>query len=190
MKQILIVFFSIIFFTGCFHVWLPSNSVTTVLLFLIYLSYRNCDSIYKIPLRIIAIGFLLSWISCKIYRRQSFVDSFLAIPEYYAIILYFLFKGSRITFKNAEKALMLLVLLFEVMFISQHYLYLIGINFMHIPEWSWAEESGLRMRAYASGLYSIGIFMGLTAPGEKTEFNTYRKNICIRIYSKHFFLVN
>lgn len=160
MKQILIVFFSIILFTGCFHVWLPSYSVTTVLLFLIYLFYRNCDSIYKLPLRIIAIGFLLSWISCKIYRGQSFIDSFLAVPEYYAILLYFLFKGCRITFKNAEKALTLLVLVYDIMFISQHYLYLYGINFMHIPEWS--EGETLRMRAYASGLYSIGIFMGLT----------------------------
>ena len=160
MKQILIVFFSIILFTGCFHVWLPSYSVTTVLLFLIYLFYRNCDSIYKLPLRIIAIGFLLSWISCKIYRGQSFIDSFLAVPEYYAILLYFLFKGCRITFKNAEKALALLVLVYDIMFISQHYLYNVGINFMHIPEWSLGET--LRMRAYASGLYSIGIFMGLT----------------------------
>lgn len=160
MKQILIVFLSIILFTGCFHVWLPSNSITTVLLFLIYLLYRNFDSVYRLPLRIIAIGFLLSWISCKIYRGQSFIDSFLAIPDYYAILLYFLFKGCRITFKNAEKALVLLVILFDVMFITQHFLYKIGINFMHIPEWSMGGT--LRMRAYASGLYSIGLFIGLT----------------------------
>lgn len=160
MKQILIVFLSIILFTGCFHVWLPSYSVTTVLLLLIYLFYRNCDSIYKLPLRIITIGFLLSWISCKIYRGQSFIDSFLAVPEYCAILLYFLFKGCRITFKNAEKALVLLVPLYDVMFISQHFLYSAGINFMHIPEWSMGGT--LRMRAYASGLYSIGIFLGLT----------------------------
>lgn len=162
MKQFLIVISSIIFFTGCFNVWLPSNSVTTILLCLIYLFFRRCHSIYKVQLRIIVLGFLLSWISCYIYREQSFVESFLAIPEYYALFLYFLFKGYKISPENGEKALICLILLFDVMFIAQYYLYSYGINFMNIPEWSFGEEGGLRMRACACGLYSIGIFMGLT----------------------------
>ena len=95
----------------------------------------------------------------------------MAIPYYLGILFYFYLKYKDKSYQDMEQLLVKFILVYDLMFICQHFLYSVGINFMHIPEW--AEGDQLRMRAITSGFYSLGLFLGLV----KLECKCYNKRL-------------
>lgn len=126
---------------------------------------------YKTAFIFIFGGLLCSFISSYINRGQTFIESFMAIPYYLGILFYFYLKYKDKSYQDMERLLVKFILVYDLMFICQHFLYSMGINFMHIPKWS--EGGQLRMRAIASGFYSLGLFLGLV----KLECKCYNKRL-------------
>lgn len=126
---------------------------------------------YKTAFIFIFVGLACSFISSYINRGQTFLESFMAIPYYLGILFYFYLKYKNKSYQEMEQLLVKFILVYDLMFICQHFLYSVGINFMHIPKWSEGEQ--LRMRAIASGFYSLGLFLGLV----KLECKCYNKRL-------------
>lgn len=156
MIQIVFIFLICCNFLGVFEI--PHAVKTLVLLYVATLGIKR-KTPYKVAFLFILVGLICSFISSYINRGQTIFESFMAIPYYLGLLFYFYLKYKNQSFIDMEHFLIKLIIIYDLMFICQHFLYGMGINFMHIPEWSEGEQ--LRMRAMSSGLYSLGLFLGL-----------------------------
>lgn len=166
MIQLIFVFLICCNFLGVFEI--PHVVKTVVLLYVAALGIKR-KTPYKVAFLFILVGLICSFISSYINRGQTIFESFMAIPYYLGLLFYFYLKYKNRSFIDMEHFLIKLIIIYDLMFICQHFLYGMGINFMHIPKWSEGEQ--LRMRAMSSGLYSLGLFLGLV----KLECKTYTK---------------
>lgn len=111
------------------------------------------------------VGIFCSLVSCKYFRGQSFIESLKVLPYFLGICFYFLLKNKKVTPQIVEKSLLILIWIFDVLYIAQYYLLPYGYNFLGIDDWMIKEGSelgGTRLRVMSSGLYIVGLFYGLS----------------------------
>ena len=156
----------LLFFLFCnsfFGTFMIPGAVTTPCLILCAFYGAKNKTMYKNSFVLMGVGLVCMLMSCWIYRGQTPIDTVRAMPAYFGILFYFFLKRQNVGLHSAEKILVFLIWTFDIMYIAQYYLIGYGINFMNIDEWMFSdEEGGNRLRAMSSGLYSLGIFYGLT----------------------------
>lgn len=139
-------------------------SVIAILIYGLF-SATKVTSIYKKVFILFFIGIIGATISCKVYRGQSFLDSIKAMQFYYGILFYFILKANKVNLKTVEDALLILICVLDILYISQYYLLPYGYNFLGIDDWMIGEGSemgGTRLRVMSSGLYLVGLMYGLS----------------------------
>lgn len=143
-------------------VQVPNELNIAILFFLWYKGYKKY-SIYKKSFNLIFIGLVCSTLSCWFYRGQTPFESFEGLFYYYGILFYFFLKWKEFSLKEVEKALIVLVLTFDILYIVQFHLIDYGINFINFQDWMLNDQAvgGNRLRVLSSGLYNLGIFLGL-----------------------------
>lgn len=161
---------------------IPSN-VTVVILFVCWFLGHKQPSIFKKAFNYIFVGLVCSSISCWYYRGQTPWESFQGLFYYYGILFYFFLKYKKYSLDNVEKALSVLILAFDVVYIIQFHLIDYGINFLNIQDWMLNDKEieGNRLRVMSSGLYNLGIFFGLVK-FNKTKNTIYAVMILLGIY--------
>ena len=142
--------------------------IPPVLQFIALLSFLvfgwNRPTKFRVAFVLIIVGFICSAFSCYYYRGQSVIYTAMAMKWYYGIFFYFFLKKQKVPLRVMENIVAILILLFDIAFISQYILLDYGVNFLRIEDWNLGEQEsgGNRLRVMSSGLYSLGIFYGLT----------------------------
>lgn len=159
------------------------NNITVVILFVCWFLGHKRPSVYTKAFNYIFIGLVCSSISCWYYRGQTPWESFQGLFYYYGILFYFFLKYKKFSLVNAEKALSILILAFDILYIVQFHLIDYGINFLNIQDWMLNDKEieGNRLRVMSSGLYNLGIFFGLVK-FNRTKNVIYAMMILLGIY--------
>ncbi len=163
-KWIIILLFCLfnLFFGTAYE--LKLISVIAIIIYGLF-SATKVTSIYKKVFILFFIGIIGATISCKVYRGQSFFDSIKAMQFYYGILFYFILKANKVNLKTVEDALLILICVLDILYISQYYLLPYGYNFLSIDDWmigEGTEMGGTRLRVMSSGLYLVGLMYGLS----------------------------
>ena len=180
------VFFIVLLFlvsNTFFGAILIPNNVTVVILFACWFLGHKQSSIYKRAFNYIFVGLVCSSLSCWYYRGQTPWESFQGLFYYYGILFYFFLKYKRYSLDDVEKALSVLILAFDILYIVQFHLIDYGINFLNIQDWMLNDKEieGNRLRVISSGLYNLGIFFGLVK-FSKTKNTIYALMVLLGIY--------
>lgn len=107
------------------------------------------------------IGIICNMISCYIYRGQDFLSSFKAIPVYFYVLSFFLFVWINPTLKTLNSVILYLAVIFDSIYIIQFVLLQFGIIFLPLDRDLYSDAGiSARFRMVASGLVSLGLFLG------------------------------
>ena len=177
---IIIIFLLLNSFFGALIV---PNWLTTIMLFAFWFYGRKVKTIYATSFKLILVGLICSSISCWFYRGQTPIETFQTLTYYYGILFYFFLKARKFSLEDVEKALIILILVFDILYIAQYHLLSLGINFLNIQDWMINDVSieGNRLRVMSSGLYSLGIFLGMVR-FKHTSKNIYLILIVLGLY--------
>lgn len=130
-----------------------------------FISAFKTTSIYNRAFLILFLAMIGATISCKIFRNQSYMESIKAMQFYYGILFYYILKANKTDIRTVEKAMLILVIVFDFIYIIQYYLMPYGYNFLNLDEWMISDDTefgGTRLRVISSGLYIVGMLYGLS----------------------------
>ncbi len=163
MKKYLIIIFVALLLIKFFGLLTITNTaLLLIVLGLTIIGYlQNVNSLFRIPIFVMFVGLAFSMMSCRIYRGQDYYSSFMALPNYLYLLLYFGLAFIKPPLKQIEKALLLLIVIFNFLYILQFVLLQKGIIIFASAESSMEEGESARFRMMASGLTSLGLFFGL-----------------------------
>lgn len=167
----------------CYGALQVPNVLNVALLFFLWFKGHKYYSIYKRSFNFIFIGLVCSTLSCWFYREQTPLESFQGLFYYYGILFYFFLKWKKFGIVDVERALFVLVVAFDILYIVQFHLIDYGINFLNIQDWMLNDHAveGNRLRVMSSGLYNLGIFFGLVKYNQ-TKNNVYMILILLGFY--------
>lgn len=160
-KPLSIVLFVLVFFSFFGIYPIKNTLLLTLLLPFIIWGLRNEKLYFRNTLLVLFLSLFANMVSCNIYHDQSISDSIKALAFYYYIFFYFALCYIRPTAKNIDKALGILCLIFNALYIVQFYLLPMGIVFLPVDETSIYLEEGARFHMIGSGLASLSIFLGV-----------------------------
>ena len=107
------------------------------------------------------VGIALNIVSCHYFRGQDVISSVKALANYFYILSYFLFLKINPSLQSVNKAILWLIIIFDVLYILQFILLQIGIIFLPLDSEIYKDAgTGARFRMVASGLVSLGLFYG------------------------------
>lgn len=156
--SILVLFFLTFFGT----VDITNTLLLILILPFVIIGIRRTYLFKKIIICLLA-GLIMSMISSFIFRGQDFLSSFKASPVILMILFYFLICYIHPSIRNTEKSIVILVLIFDIIYILQFILYQRGIVFLPMNEDIMnSEGEDVRFRMIGSGLATLGIFLGAT----------------------------
>lgn len=104
-------------FLGLFE--LPSTTIGIVIFLLGILNFKKNLPFNKV-LFLLLICFILNFISCKVYRGQSIIDTFRASNSYMSLALFWYFYKWKVNVNQWEKILWWLCLTFGICYIIQY----------------------------------------------------------------------
>lgn len=141
-------------FLGLFE--LPSTTIGIVIFLLGILNFKKNLPFNKV-LFLLLICFILNFISCKVYRGQSIIDTFRASNSYMSLALFWYFYKWKVNVNQWEKILWWLCLTFGICYIIQYIAFPTIIFGGQIRVGS--EEA--RMAIVGQGLASFSFIFGL-----------------------------
>lgn len=107
------------------------------------------------------VGIVLNIVSCYYFRGQDVISSVKALANYFYILSYFLFLKINPSLQSVNKAILWLIIIFDVLYILQFTLLQVGIIFLPLDSEIYKDAgTGARFRMVASGLVSLGLFYG------------------------------
>lgn len=107
------------------------------------------------------VGIVLNIVSCYYFRGQDVISSVKALANYFYILSYFLFLKINPSLQSVNKAILWLIIIFDVLYILQFILLQVGIIFLPLDSEIYKDAgTGARFRMVASGLVSLGLFYG------------------------------
>lgn len=141
-------------FLGLFE--LPSTTIGIVIFLLGIINFKKNLPFNKV-LFLLLICFILNFISCKVYRGQSIIDTFRASNSYMSLALFWYFYKWKVNVNQWEKILWWLCLTFGICYIIQYIAFPTIIFGGQIRVGS--EEA--RMAIVGQGLASFSFIFGL-----------------------------
>ena len=141
-------------FLGLFE--LPSTTIGIVIFLLGIINFKKNLPFNKV-LFLLLICFILNFISCKVYRGQSVIDTFRASNSYMSLALFWYFYKWKVNVNQWEKILWWLCLTFGICYIIQYIAFPTIIFGGQIRVGS--EEA--RMAIVGQGLASFSFIFGL-----------------------------
>lgn len=138
---------------------IPNAFLLVFLLPFIFIEIRRQQP-FRLSFLLMIIGLFLSMISCNIYRSQDLLSSFKALPVVFYIFFYYALLYFKPTVTQIEKVLQWLIIIFDILYISQFALLQSGIVFLPMDETTLDQGEEARFRMVASGLASLGVFYG------------------------------
>lgn len=170
-KEIILIILPFLFINRCFGAIDIPNNVTVLLLFVFLLIGITLPTMFYKSFRMIFGGLFISSISCVFLRGQSLFDTFQALNFYWGILFYYYLLRNKFSAVSVEISIIILAFVFDLLYIAQFHLLDYGYNFLNIQDWMNDNElEGARLRVMSSGLYSIGIFYGITTFTDKTNY--------------------
>lgn len=136
-------------------------------------------SIFKKSIFLFFLTLILSYISCFIFRGQSYYDTFVASVNFFFILYYFLLKQLNVSIVDMEKAFIGIILIFCLSYIIQFIIYPKVIFYGASIEYE-----DVRIRLAGQGFASLGYFFALNKflknKGSKI-FNIFLMTICFSV---------
>ncbi len=162
-KSYIIILLSLLFVNFFALVYFPliSNTILILLILLLSINGYSNNLIFAKPIIIIFVGLILNIISCKIYRGQDYMKTFTLMPNYFYILFYFALLFIKPSSKQLEQSLFILIIIFNILYISQFILLQKGIVIIRGVGFYRSAGIQARFRMPASGLTSLGLFLGL-----------------------------
>lgn len=171
MKSSILILFITLLYINFFGILNISNTILLISLLPFIATGLRKNIMFKNILVWFMIGLICNMISCYIYRGQDYFSSFKAMPIYFYILSYFLFAKLNPTLSTLNSAILYLIIIFDVIYITQFILLQIGIIFLPLNEELYSEAgSSARFRMIASGLVSLGVFWGCNRYILKKDF--------------------
>lgn len=160
-KYSLVVILVVLVYVNFFGITNISNTLLlTLLLPFIAIGIQE-RSLFRNTLLWLLVGLALNVISCYYFNGQDVISSIKALPNYLYILSYFLFLKVNPSLQAINKAILWLIIVFDVLYILQFTLLQVGIIFLPLDSEIYKDAgTRARFRMIASGLVSLGLFYG------------------------------
>ena len=161
MKSSALIIFIVLLYINFFGILDVSNTMLLASLLPFIAVGINKKNIFNEIFICFIIGLICNFISCYYYNGQDFLSSFKAVPNYLYILSFYLFFLINPTLRALNKAILYLIIIFDVIYILQFILLQVGMIFLPLDKDTFADiGNDARFRMVAGGLVSLGMFYG------------------------------
>lgn len=137
------------------------NTILLLILLLIGYTKLKTKTPFTVPIYLMFIGIILSFIPAFFFRNQTILETFKASVNFFYIIFFFSLIKMQPSLKQTEKTIKYFAIIASIIYITQFFLLQKDIIFLPLPENSIEQGENVRFRILASGIFSLGYFYAL-----------------------------